>query len=224
MCSLKYIYSGLDFINGGQLKEYEQAVINFVNKFEALGARLVFFFDGPHKEGKRDTWKKRRLGALALMLNLLDNLENGKLVSSFKTDEIICLPVGVREVLFRTVKYVCGCEVRVALKECDEEIARYAKKNKCLAILSQDTDFIIYDSARYYLSMKFLEIQNMSTLVYDRYALAENLKISTAHLPLLATSLGNDIVPNEMLKVCMRKIIVFLCKYSFPFVLVMSIV
>ncbi|KAL1122775.1 hypothetical protein AAG570_003102 [Ranatra chinensis] len=150
LSTVNFIYSGLDYIHGGQLKEFGQAVADFVQKFEEYGARLVFFFDGTLMPVKNATWIKRRSNELYDAIDLLDQLESGNLTaSSLGPNRMICLPIGIREVFFYVLRYVCKCEFRIAVKDCDEEIARYAKNMNCFAILSQDTDFVIYDSASY---------------------------------------------------------------------------
>lgn len=85
--------------------------------------------------------------------------------------------------------------------ECDLEIAEYAASRQCMAILAQDSDFIIFHSAEYYFSMKHFDFNTMTTLNYDRNKLATYLGLEVYHLPLLATLLGNDIIDSEKLKV-----------------------
>lgn len=103
----------------------------------------------------------------------------------------------------------CNCrifhacvQVFTSIQECDYEIAEYARNHGSFAILGQDTDYIIYEGAQYYLSMKNLNLSTMTTLNYNRWALARNLGIEPDKLPILASLIGNDIVPFDDLKVC----------------------
>lgn len=89
-----------------------------------------------------------------------------------------------------------------SLRECDEEIAEYARHNRVFAVLTQDSDYVILDlGGAHYLSMKHLDLNRMTTKLYDRRELARCLSIPTYLLPLLATTMGNDIVTYEELKV-----------------------
>jgi hypothetical protein len=80
-------------------------------------------------------------------------------------------------------------------------VAEYARDHQCFAILGQDTDYIIYEGAQYYLSMKTLNLLTMRTLNYNRWALARHLGIDPNKLPILASLIGNDIIPFNDLKV-----------------------
>jgi hypothetical protein len=91
--------------------------------------------------------------------------------------------------------------VYTSIRECDEEIAEYARSRQCFAILGQDTDYIIYEGAQYYLSVSKLNLSTMTTLNYNRWALARLLSIHPNQLPILASLIGNDIVPASDLKV-----------------------
>lgn len=93
-------------------------------------------------------------------------------------------------------------KVYQSLTECDEEIADYARRHKAFAIIGQDTDYVILESGdALYLSMKHLDLNHMTTRLYDRWQLARSLRIDPAHLPFLATFMGNDVVTAEDLKV-----------------------
>lgn len=96
--------------------------------------------------------------------------------------------------------FLCS-QVYLTVNECDEEIIEYAQKNDSFAILSQDTDFIISDLNAVALSVKNLNINAMTTVLYDRVKLAKRLNIEVCQLPLLAILAGNDMVPFESLKV-----------------------
>lgn len=89
-----------------------------------------------------------------------------------------------------------------SLRECDEEIAEYARRKRVFAVLTQDSDYVILDlGGAHYLSMKHLDLNKMTTKLYDCRELARCLNIPTYLLPLLATTMGNDIVTYEELKV-----------------------
>lgn len=82
-------------------------------------------------------------------------------------------------------------------------MVRYAREHRCFAILSRDTDFVILRGARYYLSLfyKHFNARDMSTLLFDRNAIAEGVGLHPEHLPLLASLIQNDYVDSSYLAV-----------------------
>lgn len=93
-------------------------------------------------------------------------------------------------------------KVRRSIKECDDEIISYAARNKCLAVLGQDSDYVIYrHGAQYYLSSEHLDISKMTTFAYDKFALARHLKLHVKDLPVFASLMGNDHISSDDLKV-----------------------
>jgi hypothetical protein len=80
------------------------------------------------------------------------------------------------------------------VNECDVEVAEYAVRNECFGILAQDSDYMIFDSAPYYLSSQFLNIDSLETTNYDREAFAWHLGLTVDQLPLLASLIGNDVI------------------------------
>ncbi|XP_014286621.1 constitutive coactivator of peroxisome proliferator-activated receptor gamma isoform X2 [Halyomorpha halys] len=201
MSVMRYVYKfkDLSWICGGQLKEYEQTIKDFIGAFRNEGAELVFFFDGPHVCSKRETWIKRRLDTLVKAYNLLDDLSNGVRVKTLENGHFNMLPSNIRLLTMLVAKH-CGCKVYSSIRECDLEIAEYAFQKKCMAILAQDTDFVIFKSAKYYWSIKNFNFRHMTTYNYDRDKLASSIGIYSTELPLLASLLGNDVISFEDLK------------------------
>lgn len=116
--------------------------------------------------------------------------------------ESCVLPAGMYECTILTLKEA-GYKVLCAVGEGDIEIARYARERRCFGVFSRDTDFVILDGARYYLSLfyKHFQRENMSTFLFDRNAISRALHLMPEHLPLLATLLHNDYVDRSYLAV-----------------------
>lgn len=196
MGCIRDIYGDLSWVFGGQWREFVQAFVEFVNCFRQLGIELVFFFDGTTLGAKRRTWCERRLESMRQVKTVFEKIrdtgrEPGK--------HLFQLPSAMGTLARFVVKYVCRCKVRTTLRECDDELSEYARKQNCMALLANDTDFIVTDTAPY-LSSRFLNLVTMTTVLYDRHALASNLALQTWQLPLLACLRGNDVVPVETLE------------------------
>lgn len=197
-CCFRSIYEGLDWVCGGQYKEYVQKVTHFFECFEAINVKLVVYFDGATQESKRPVWVSRRLQSMEKAHAVFDALSKGQAVQRIDP-ELYVLPAGAGNTMSTLSKD--RCMVRRSLKECDEEIASYAEKNKCFAILAQDSDFVIYQSgAKYYLSAENLDLTRMTTLVYDQKALARHLQLNVSDLPIFASLMGNDFISADDLR------------------------
>ncbi|XP_054471763.1 constitutive coactivator of peroxisome proliferator-activated receptor gamma [Anoplopoma fimbria] len=189
MACLRGWYSCKDWVCGGQWTEYMDVLKGWVEAFTSAGIRLVFFFDGVVEEKKRQVWVKRRRRV---------NGEISKMFRYIKTygeqpgRDLFCLPSGLATFTCFALRSL-GQEVFCSVQEADYEIASYARQHGSMGILSQDSDFIIYDSAPY-VSVAKLRIDNLTTVMYDRERLCRTIGLTVTQLPLLACLLGNDVV------------------------------
>jgi hypothetical protein len=160
-----------------------------------IGVRVVFFFDGTGmtQESKRGTWLSRKQQNIKKIVRIFTSLGNKTKVTSQNLDGM--LPPLVGAVGQFVAKYVCGCDVYASVSECDVEMAHFAQKEGCFAILSQDTDFVIHQGARYVLTVQELNLEKMTTLTYNREGLLKYLGLEPHQLFLLASLLGNDTIP-----------------------------
>lgn len=109
---IRHLYGSLDWILGGQLKEFTVKLVKFVEAFESLGAKLVFFFDGATVERKRPVWIKRRLNNLRDVYKVFDCLNKWRMLT-YVDQSLFQLPAGLGTRFL--VKEVCNCEVTVVL-------------------------------------------------------------------------------------------------------------
>jgi hypothetical protein len=148
----------------------------------------MFFFDGIVQEGKLKTWLKREKVCINNIVQLFRNLGSN-------TEVRRKLPALVAATGHFVAKNVCGCDVRICVSECDVEMTHFAQKESSFAILSEDTDFVILQGARHFLSVTDLNLTTMTTLTYSREGLLEFLGLQPQQLFLFASLLGNDIIP-----------------------------
>nr|XP_043887088.1 constitutive coactivator of peroxisome proliferator-activated receptor gamma isoform X1 [Solea senegalensis] len=189
MACLCHWYSCKNWVCGGQWREYMDVLKSWVGAFDSAGIRLVFFFDGVVEEQKRQEWVKRRCRV---------NGEISKIFNYIKTHgeqpgkNLFSLPSALATFTCFALRSL-GQEVFCSVKEADYEIANYARQHSSMGILGQDSDFIIYDSVPY-LSVEKLQINSLTTVLYDRQRFCRAIGLTTAQLPLLACLLGNDVV------------------------------
>ncbi|XP_067844703.1 constitutive coactivator of peroxisome proliferator-activated receptor gamma isoform X2 [Heptranchias perlo] len=195
MACLRYWYTPEAWVHGGQWREYLQSLKTFVDAFAAAGIGLVFLFDGVIEQKKRKEWVKRRLR---------NNREIAKLFQYIKAKacqpgrDMFCIPSGLATFTRFAFKSM-GLDTICSLQEADYEVANYARLNDCMAILGQDTDYLIYDTAPY-LSINKLRLDKLATVMYSRENLCRSLSLQMTDLPLLACLLGNDVVPENLLE------------------------
>lgn len=80
-------------------------------------------------------------------------------------------------------------------KECDTEMAQFACQNsRVLAILADDSDFLIFPGHWRYFSLRDLNQKTFETKEYNRKALRDNLDLNDKELVLLSTLNGNDVI------------------------------
>ena len=159
--------------------------------------RVVFFFDGVTPESHRVTWKKRRQHKVKKVVKIFKTLNNNSAVQAEYLEGM--MPSVVAATASFVTKYVCGCDVHISVSDCDVEMAHFAWKEDCFAILSQDTDFVILQGAHHFLTVQDLNLETMTTHEYSREGLLKFLGLEPQQLCLLASLLGNDIIPFSIL-------------------------
>ncbi|XP_065221591.1 constitutive coactivator of peroxisome proliferator-activated receptor gamma-like [Planococcus citri] len=190
----------LDWVIGYEIQEYLHRLRTFIDSFQKIGVKLVFFIGGVTVEKKRNRWLSRKTKNLKNTLELCDLLKKGSR-TKYIPDEYESLPPSMGVITSMLLKHVLNCEVYMTIEECDEEILAYVHENECMAIFTQDTDFIVSDinKCKVLSSRKFNQ-NRMTTLLYDGEALASSLKIRTDQLPVFAIMAGNDYIDFETLK------------------------
>ncbi|XP_062556756.1 LOW QUALITY PROTEIN: uncharacterized protein LOC134221582 [Armigeres subalbatus] len=168
----------------------------FLRKLKSLDVTLEFFVDGSVLDFKLDTWSQRRDRGYQEMLELIDAVDMGDDVEAILANhEAPSCCYAIEYLARRHGRLTVSLE-----KECDQELAAFACKANALAIISNDSDFLIYDGDWKYWSSRDLDITSLDTLEYNRKALLKHLGLNFAQMPLFATLCGNDIVALEELK------------------------
>jgi len=193
----RYIYKDLDWMCGGQYKEYLERWQQFLDSFKNAGIRLIMIMDGTCQESKRTTWIRRRYDKLGETIypvfDFLKNRNNIRLPEKLDS----ALPNLNTKYL---LTHILGVEVITSLQEADYEIAKAAKDYDAIGILANDSDFLIYQTGVPMLSITDLDITSLRTKVFDPRRLASSLQLETSQLPLLAILTGNDTVEKDRLR------------------------
>ncbi|XP_046669811.1 constitutive coactivator of peroxisome proliferator-activated receptor gamma-like [Homalodisca vitripennis] len=197
------LYGDLEWIGGGQLRQFGEKSKKFVQAFKNEGITLIFYFGGTESNHKLQTWRDRKYRSLNDVYNLFNELNQGTPAKDMPKT-CLHLPPGLRSLeIFETY----GCQVYQSFVGRDKEIVEYARTHNVFGILAQDTDYVIMDTGNaLYFSLRHLDLEKMTTRQYNRQELARLLNIQLSQLPLLATLIGNDILPSQDLKKFQRTI------------------
>ena len=195
-----------ELLCGGRHRQYCEIFNKFFQSLKDAGAELVFFEDGAVQETKNEEWCKRqdsKYKNTMVHIKEIDCLERLEKVIQFSENK--ASPEIPRISTFLYALEICaetlGKLVRSVTVECDLEMAEYATKNDALAVLTDDTDFLIFPGNWFHWSVNEINETEMTTKKYDRKKLRMMLTLKDHQMPILATLAGNDIVPYECLKV-----------------------
>lgn len=184
-----------DLICGGRHQITLNSWKELLNALKATGSELVFFSDLNIQEGKVDEWLKRRDEEFKLYTNLYDLIGSGiplsEVVENHKDQKALTSTFYGMAVIAQNY----GQFHYSVRHECDLEIAQYAKQNGALAVLTNDTDFLIFDGEfRFWSSqdIKIIHSNRLNTVEFNRDGVANVCSIANYQLPLFATLLTND--------------------------------
>lgn len=184
---------------GGRYNKVAFTLEFFFTKLKNFGAQLVFYKDGPVQEIKTATWLQRQDRKYRDTMQIIDCIEQERypmkledLVNKFRNTIS-----AITEYPFQRIAKQYGTVHTAMDRECDQELAAYATANQALAVISNDTDFLIFEGNWRLWSSKDIDFQKFSTYEYNRTALVQSLQLNYKQMALFATLGGNDIVQYE---------------------------
>lgn len=192
-----------DIICGGRHKIALDSWKQILNALKASGCSLVFYSDLHLQESKIDTWLARRNGRFDFYASIYQLIGIGA-----SLDMIVAAIAKETQALMTTfdgmevIAHTYG-EFHHAIKyECDVELAQYANQHNAMAIISDDTDFLIFEGSWKLWScsdFKLSATNQATTTEYNRNGVANICSLSQYQLPLFATLAGNGFIKYEQL-------------------------
>lgn len=184
-----------DVICGGRHKIALDMWINMLNAFKATGAKLVFFSDLNIQVSKIEEWMNRRDDDFKRYAEIYDKIDAGMTLQ-----EIVAEPTDIKALssTFYAMALIAENfgEFNYSVRhECDLEVAQYAKRHNAIAVITNDTDFLIFDGPwRFWSSQEILvtSTNRLKTVEYNRNGIANVCSLSQYQLPLFATLVAND--------------------------------
>lgn len=181
---------------GGRFNQVAHLLEQFFKRLNQLGAKLVFFYDGPIQDTKYDTWTQRQDDKYIKMMEIIESVDRlsdlAWMANRFRQSIPNNTLYPVRQIAAKHGELM----ISIA-KECDQELAAYANQVQAIAIISNDTDFMIYKGFWRYWSAKDINFDTLDTMEYNRLELVRKMGLSFKQMRLLATLGGNDIIRYE---------------------------
>jgi XPG domain containing len=179
---------------GGRHAQYRIVFENLLEQLQSV-ANLVFFEDGPVVSAKIDTWTKRQNEKYFRMIDVIDKVNDGIPLQEIVETTRDFPTAATFLTMIEEIAMIYGKLVVTVTKECDAELARYANNDpSVVAVLADDSDFLIFGGRWRYVSINQLDLETLVTLEYDKCALRNYLGLNDEQLKVFSVLGGNDII------------------------------
>lgn len=190
-----------DTICGGRHKTVLNKWEKVLTELKKTGCKLVFHVDFNLQEEKVNTWLDWHNGYSENYEEIYQKITDGKSLEMIANEVEYIPPPTFYGTVTIAKKYG---EFHYAVKyESDRELAMYANNQKAMAIMSNDTDFCIFNGSWKLWTCREIDISEpnkVTTIEYNRKGFAKMFNLSSYQLPLLATLAGNGIISDEQLQ------------------------
>ncbi|XP_043074428.1 protein asteroid homolog 1 [Puntigrus tetrazona] len=199
-----YFNSGLDQARGGDYDTFVVLIQQFFAALSECGVQPFVVLDG----GMDQTDKKFK----TLQERAQNKIREAHALSRGSYGSV--LPLLVREVFIQVLSEL-GVPLVQCISEADFEIASLAKHWGC-PVLTNDSDFYIFDLRGGYLPFSFFQWNNVSGRATERYIPTQNFNVNRfcSHfnhmnkqlLPLFAVVIGNDYTPAKITEIFFSRV------------------
>lgn len=194
---IHYEANHYDNICGGRQSVIQANFDELLKKIKGTGATLVFFSDLNVHQEKIDEWLIRRDASFDLNVSIYDQIRAGKSLQEVAMNIEQNKNIASSAFGLSLIAQKYGEFHYVIDHECDLELAKFATENHAFAVVTNDSDFIIYDGEWKLWMAKGLGIDKynseaINAIQYDRNGIESSCGISAYQRPLFATLLGNS--------------------------------
>uniref|UniRef100_A0A182YM89 Asteroid domain-containing protein n=1 Tax=Anopheles stephensi TaxID=30069 RepID=A0A182YM89_ANOST len=176
---------------GSQVRRIERTAGDFFKRLTDAGAELVFFYDGKLQANKYETWTTRQNEKYYRMLDIIDAIDARvpleRVAAQFEHNIPSNTCLKLRRVAKRHGKVVIETEM-----ECDQALAIFATKHGALAIITHDTDFLIFEGNWQLWHANRINLTTLVAQAYNRQALLRTLGLQWQQMAVWATLAGTD--------------------------------
>ncbi|EAT47901.1 AAEL001015-PA [Aedes aegypti] len=183
---------------GGRFKLAYSVISEFFERIKNLGVELVFFCYGSIQEQKDEGWRALQDARYIRNLKAFDDVDAGITVEEFT--ELHPNMLNFRFPLTNVAKKYGSLKL-ASRKSLERELATYANQHRALAIISCNSDFLVFEGSWRYWSSDQLKLPSLNTMEYNRSAIVDYLGLDFKQMPLFATLGGNKIMPYNIVKI-----------------------
>lgn len=207
-----------DVLCGGRHHHYFTLYDKLFRELKNAGATLVFFCDLNVQRTKVDEWIRRRDNEYSLAINIYDKIHQEiplkKIIDEFEQNDRKSLTTAMNCLRSTALKY--GELFFSTDRECDLEVAQYAKESHALAVIATDSDFLVFSDTWRYWSAADINIETLDTIEYKHDALSRLFELSVKERAILSTLMGNDYTAKYYNQLCEFHRSLGPTKYKFP--------
>lgn len=181
-------HTAIELNLGGRQHIYMRHFERFVQKLIEAGASLAFFCDGQLQAEKSDEWCRRRDAEFLASFNMISNqnINDAQFKRRFGCKGI------VKSLLKLIEDKQYGKIVISTHVDCDAAIAKYAAETDALAVVANDSDFLIYEGNFHWWDADSVRMNRMQAKCFDRKKLLKILNLTHEQMKYFATICGND--------------------------------
>ncbi|XP_058058816.1 uncharacterized protein LOC131209710 [Anopheles bellator] len=185
---------------GMQLALAEQRVDKLFRQLTEAGAKLIFFCCGLWEKTNYQVWTAKQNEYYMAMIDIFEEVDNGLPLKeiALKHQYSGCLLKNSCLKLNSIVKKH-GTIVSSITKYVPQELAAYAVQHDAFAIISENTDFLIFHGD-WRLWSPAIDLKDLTTIEYNRDALLRGIRLQRNNMPLWATLCGNNFFRYEEVK------------------------
>lgn len=173
---------------------YIEVTTQFFNLLKEHGVRMIFVTDGPLMENRIGVWCERRAAEFAITNQVLSDIDNSKyekncgvsphLESSFYNSML-------------KIAREFGTVIVAIERDCDAIVAHQANAHNALAVISPDTDFLIYKANWNQWIVEHIGVGEggdvaITAHCFNRNKLINRLGLNRDQMKIFATIAGND--------------------------------
>uniref|UniRef100_A0A336M9U2 CSON012650 protein n=1 Tax=Culicoides sonorensis TaxID=179676 RepID=A0A336M9U2_CULSO len=205
---LQYFMSGITInskkeqLCGGRIQNYIRNIESFFHQLKTMNVEMVFFSNCYTKDEDFESWCMTAEKRYQAQLSVLDMVYEGKPLTEISN---YCVTTKLNIPLQKMVSgaiWEIACRNGRVLKayEFRRSIASYAQEHHAMAVLGNNSDYLIFPGDWRYWSSSKLNFREMVTLEFDKVFLRKQLRLTDSQMPLFATIAGSNFVDLKSLE------------------------
>lgn len=184
-----------DILCGGRHQHLTNVWIQLMNALKETGCKIVFFSDSNVQPCKKSEWLDRKNFTRKIFTDLYKTISDGKTLKEILRDGLrFWRPLSSSFYNFVEIAKT-HCDFNYSVEyECDVEIVQYANRHGAFAIITNDTDFLIFEGNWRLWFCHHIRIESNQVFIEEvnKNAIRNIYDLTPFQLPLFATLIGND--------------------------------